>query len=288
MTIFEAQEWGTRQLVESRELKDSAAQDAALLLRYVAGVSRAQSLAWPERALTSAQEELYRQAIARRMACEPVQYITGEQEFYGLTLEVSPAVLVPRPETEVLVEAVLVALQRESPAGKGLRILDVGTGSGALALALARELRGAELTAVDICGEALAVARRNASRLGFAGRIRFLESDLMESLPATELFDAIVSNPPYVAAGDRAAMHPEVREYEPSGALFAGETGLDVYRRLIPAARERLRPEGLFAAEIGFSQRDAIKVLLSGWDDVEFVDDLRGIPRVAMARRRTG
>lgn len=288
MTLIEAHTWGSLELGGVPELQASAAQDAALLLRSVAGLSRAQILAWPERSLTPTQEDAYRRSIARRKVCEPVQYITGEQEFYGLSLGVSSAVLIPRPETEVLVESVLRALRLSPATGRGLRILDVGTGSGAIALALASELPGAELTAVDISMAALAVARANAARLGLASRIRFVESDLLEALVSTEVFDAVVSNPPYVPSGDRPTMHPQVREYEPSGALFAGEAGLDVYRRLIPAARSRLRPEGLFAAEIGFGQRNALEELLAGWDEVRFVDDLQGITRVALARRPAG
>ncbi|GAC1415211.1 MAG: peptide chain release factor N(5)-glutamine methyltransferase [Acidobacteriaceae bacterium] len=285
MTLAEAQAWGSLELGGVPELQATAARDAALLLRSAAEVSRAQLLGWPERSLTPVQEESYRRAIARRKACEPVQYITGEQEFYGLSLGVAPGVLIPRPETEVLVESVLAALRPSSSTGNALRILDVGTGSGAIALALASELPVAELTAVDISAAALAIARGNAAKLGLTSRMRFVTSDLLDALSATELFDVVVSNPPYVPSGDRAAMHPQVREYEPPGALFAGESGLNVYQRLIPAARSRLRPRGLFAAEIGFGQRDFLEGLLADWDEVTFVDDLQGIARVVMARR---
>jgi release factor glutamine methyltransferase len=262
-------------------LRADVARDAAALLLHALGVSRAELLANPDRALTPAQQSAFEAHIRRRLANEPIQYILGEQEFYGLTLRVTAAVLIPRPETEHLVEAVLAELDPSHP----LRILDVGTGSGAIAIALATHLPHAHITAVDISAEAHEVAAANAATHGLSARIRFLQSDLLTALAPTEAFDAIVSNPPYVPTTDRSTLHPQVRDHEPAAALFAGHDGLDLYRRLIPQARAALKPNGLLALEIGHGQPDAIAALLNGWDELHFVDDLQQIPRVVLARK---
>ncbi len=256
-------------------------RDAELLLLRLIDKDRAFLLTHPETALTPEQALQYEEWLRRRAAHEPVQYILGEQEFFGLQFTVTPDVLIPRPETEHLVEALLARVPHEQP----LRIADIGTGSGAIAIALAHALPQLEVTALDISEAALVVARRNAEIHDVADRVRFLKSDLLSAV-AGESFDAIVSNPPYVAEGDRAALEPQVREYEPHSALFAGPSGLDVYERLIPQARAGLKPGGWLLMEIGQGQRDALAQLLSGWDDVGFVDDLQGIPRVACARRK--
>lgn len=283
-TCAEALAWATAELRRSPGLSDSAARDAALLLRHTLSLTAAELRAWPERRLSAEQQQTFRTAIARRFRHEPIQYITGEQEFFGLRFEVSPAVLIPRPETELLVEAVLSELGGDKD--RVVHVVDVGTGSGAIAIALAKGLPAAEITAVDISPAALAVAQGNASRLGVASRLRLIQSDLLDSIPGDPpAFEAIVSNPPYVAEGDRDSLHPEVREHEPAHALFAGASGLDVYRRLIPQAAERLRPGGLLAMELGYGQRDSVADLLAGWEDVRFLDDLRGIPRVVLAHR---
>jgi release factor glutamine methyltransferase len=261
-------------------LSERARRDAQLLLLHSLGISRAALHADPGRLLTPEQQARYESFILRRLANEPIQYITGEQEFYSLALHVSPAVLIPRPETEVLVEAVL----SEFDSGSQLEILDVGTGSGAIAIALACHLPNAQVTATDISSAALAVASANAARHHVSSRIRFVEADLLDALGTSEAsFDAIVSNPPYVPAADRASLHPQVRGFEPASALFAGPDGLEVYRRLIPQARAALSPGGLLALEIGHGQRDAVAALLAGWNAVRFVDDLQQIPRVALA-----
>lgn len=222
----------------------------------------------------------YEAAIARRVANEPIQYIIGQQEFFGFALRVTPAVLIPRPETEHLVEAVLAEL-KSSPVQ---RILDIGTGSGAIAITLANCLPEAEIVATDISPAALAVASDNASRHGLLGRISFIQSDLLAALP-NQTFGAIVSNPPYVPETDRLILHPQVREYEPPSALFAGMDGLAIYRRLIPQAQAALTSHGLLALEIGHGQRDGLAAQLAGWSSVRFLDDLQGIPRVVLARR---
>jgi release factor glutamine methyltransferase len=167
-----------------------------------------------------------------------------------------------------------------------LKIVDIGTGSGAIAIALAVHLPQAEITALDISPEALAIAATNAREHTVADRIRFLQSDLLSAIDReAETFDAIVSNPPYVAETDRDTLHPQVRDHEPATALFAGKTGLDIYRRLIPQAYSALKPTGLLALEIGHDQRDAIASLLQTWHNVSFVNDLQQIPRVALAQR---
>ena len=220
--------------------------------------------------------------IERRLAGEPIQYITGEAEFYGLPFHVNRDVLIPRPETEHLVEKVM-ALAAEFVRPK---IVDVGTGSGAIAVALAHALPFAEITATDISADALAVAKANAARNGVADRVRFFKGDLLEAV-AGEHFDIVISNPPYVPEIDHATLDVEVRDYEPAQALFAGEDGLQIYRRLIPAAFDALVPGGYLALEIGYGQRAGIEALLvrEGFAGIEFIPDLQGIARVAVARR---
>jgi release factor glutamine methyltransferase len=271
-------------LATDPRLSEHARRDAELLLLHILQIDRATLLASPARPLTPQQLQTYDAAIARRLGHEPIQYITGEQEFFGLQLKVTPATLIPRPETEHLVEAVLDRLPHDRP----LNILDVGTGTGAIALALAAHLPQARITAIDISAEALEVARENADAHNLSDSIRFYPSDLIAGLPEDNrvgFFDAVVSNPPYIPEDDRADLHPQVRDHEPSQALFAGPAGLDIYCRLIPQARAALVPGGLLAMEIGHGQRDALSLLLAGWQDIEFLADLQQIPRVALARR---
>jgi release factor glutamine methyltransferase len=259
---------------------ESARRDAELLLTHTLKKSRAWLLAHAEEELSGEQEANYTALVSLRRKGEPIQYITGETEFYGLPFRVTPEVLIPRPETEHLVEKVIeLAARFQQP-----RIVDVGTGSGAIAVALAHECFFAGMTAIDISSRALAIAEENAKRSGAS--IRFLEGDLLAPV-AGECFEIVVSNPPYVPCGDRATLSVEVREYEPALALFAGDDGLDVYRRLIPAAFVALTPGGYVALEIGYGQSKAITELLAraGFEQIEFVPDLQGISRVACARR---
>jgi len=232
----------------------------------------------------------FRALIARRHLGEPIQYILGETEFYGLPFHVSPAVLIPRPETEHLVEKVIEWAGSQSARIPAPRILDIGTGSGAIAIALAHHLPQAAITAIDISAPALAIAIENANRNQVT--IRFLEGDLLTPVAAfgvQETFDIVASNPPYIPAADRATLSVEVRDHEPALALFPGpdSDGLELYRRLIPAAFRALTPGGLIALEIGFSQSPAIAALLtqSGFQKIEFLPDLQAIPRVACAIR---
>ena len=261
----------------------NAHRDAQLLLLHILNCGRAYLLTHPDHQLNPEQLTAYQQLIARRARCEPIQYILGEQEFFGLAMKVTPAVLIPRPETEHLVEAALASVSRE----RTVRIADVGAGSGAIAIALAHSLPLARITALDISPSALAIARENAGRHGVAERIHFLESDLLAAAHG-ERFDMIVSNPPYVPDGDYATLEPQVRDFEPRAALFAGPSGLEVYRHLIPQAWKQLGPGGWLLMEIGAGQDLQLRLLLEGWSEVEFVPDLQGIPRVAMARKSPG
>jgi release factor glutamine methyltransferase len=283
MTLREALTVAAARLASEEHLRATATRDAELLLLHTLQIPRVTLIAHPHTELSASQRTAYENSIARRLHHEPIQYITGRQEFYGLTLKVTPAVLIPRPETEHLVEAVLKLLLANEP----LKIADIGTGSGAIAIALAAHLPQAEITALDISTDALAIATTNAREHNVADRIRFLQSDLLSALDReTETFDAIVSNPPYVAETDRATLHPQVRNYEPATALFAGDTGLDIYRRLIPQAHNALKPNGLLALEFGHDQQNAIASLLQAWHNPIFINDLHNIPRVALASRQ--
>jgi release factor glutamine methyltransferase len=282
MTIREAINQAAERLSVWDHLRSDAQRDATLLLLHTLGIARAQLLANPDRILTLDQRERFKHIVARRLTHEPIQYITGEQEFFGLALRVTRAVLIPRPETEHLVETVLAEVDGTA----GPSIVDVGTGSGAIALALAHHLRSAHITATDISPAALEVAAENAGRHRLAHRIRFVESDLLDSVTQHAPFDVIVSNPPYVPFAEGKNLHPQVRDFEPATALFATGNGLDIYRRLIPQANVALKPDGLLALEIGQGQQAALADLLSGWNAVRFIPDLQQIPRVALARKR--
>lgn len=281
MTLRQALSSATQHLALNPQLRETAARDAELLLLHALQLPRATLLAHPDRSLTPNQQALYDTLITRRLRNEPVQYITGQQEFYGLLLRVTPAVLIPRPETEHLAESVLHRLPQNRP----VTIADIGTGSGAIAIALAVHLPDAQITALDLSPEALLIARFNAEAHKVSSRIRFLHSDLLSAVPHEEVFDAIVSNPPYIPESDRPTLHPEVRDHEPSSALFSGPEGLEIYRRLIPQARAALKPGGLLALEIGHGQREALAALLADWHNLFFINDLQQIPRVAMATR---
>jgi release factor glutamine methyltransferase len=280
----------------------SPRMNAELLIMFTLDCDRAYLYAHPERELTSHEIQRYDEALARRTTGVPAQYITGHQEFWGLDLIVSPAVLIPRPETEHLVEAVLELVseaeskQKQSqdqdqrpragaPAPHNLRIVDVGTGSGAIALALATELPTAQIVATDISPEALEVARANAARHDLTSRIEFHGADLLAGFPPAS-FDLIVSNPPYVGESEEDSVQLDVRKFEPRNAVFAGPTGLEVIERLIPQAREALRPWGWLIFEMSGTIADRVPNLLSSWEGVEVRNDLQGIARVAIARKR--
>ena len=253
-------------------------RDAELILAHVLGCDQTALLTHPERLLSLVEADQFESLLKRRLADEPVQYLTGTQEFFGLLFEVTPDVLIPRPETEHLVEAVLERFDREA----SLRIVDVGTGSGAIAVALAHALPQSRVTALDLYPAALEVARRNAQRHGVIDRVTLRQSDLLAAASAAE-FDVVVSNPPYIADGEK--LEPQVANYEPRFALYAGPTGLEAYERLIPQACKVLKPRGWLIMEIGYGQRPALEALLGGWSEVSFVPDLQGIPRVALAQK---
>jgi len=268
-----------------------------LLLMHALGRDRAWLYAHPEEALDAKQAARCFELVERRAAGVPTQYLTGKQEFWGLEFEVTPAVLIPRPETEHVVE---VALERlgQNRTREPLRIADVGTGSGCIAIALARELPAAQVFATDISAPALEVARRNAVCHGVADRIDFIECSLLEAFvgaqhaaplqPVHAPFDLIVSNPPYVGRSEEHVLPPDVREHEPAQALFAGESGFEVYAPLVRQARELLRPGGLLVLELGYNSLERVDALVSAasaWIHVRVTQDLAGIPRVLAAER---
>jgi release factor glutamine methyltransferase len=260
-------------------------RDAELLLAHTLDRPRTFLLAHPEHKPTAEQLAAFHALLTRRAEGTPLQYLLGTQEFFDLKLRVTPAALIPRPETEHLVEAVIAWASNQAVPLRILRILDIGTGTGAIALALAVHLAACDITATDISAEALALARENAHTLGLAGRIHFLESDLFARVPNAPAFDVIVSNPPYIPLPDAPAMQREVLDHEPHIALFSGDDGLDIYRQLIPGALAALRPAGLLALEFGFGQATAIAELLRSWNNVRILDDYAAIPRVALADR---
>ncbi len=271
---------------------ERARRDAETLLLHVIGedapdVNLAWLIAHGYETLPARETAAFRACVERRHAGEPIQYITGEAEFYGLSFKVNRAVLIPRPETEHLVEKVIEiagGLERQRIAKQ--RIADVGTGSGAIAVTLVSKLPAARIHATDISAAALAVARGNAERNGVANRVAFHKGDLLAPV-AGKLFDFVVSNPPYVPERDRDSLSIEVRDYEPAEALFAGIDGLDVYRRLIPAAFNALFHDRYLVLEIGFGQQATVGELLADarFENIEFTKDLQGIARVVVARR---
>ena len=277
--------------------------NAELLLMFSLNCDRAYLFAHPERELTTEEESRYGAALAERLRGVPAQYITGHQEFWGMDLIVTSAVLIPRPETEHLVETALEVLasdrglqtsdlstetsksEIQGPKAK-VQVVDVGTGSGCIALALAKELPRAEIHATDISAGALEIARANAARHQLENRIHFHQTDLLEGLTAS--FDMIVSNPPYVGESEKDTVQLEVRKFEPRMAVFAGPTGTEVIARLIPQAWAVLRAGGWLIMEISGTIVDRVRKLLEGWDDVQFIADLQSIPRVVRTRKPAG
>jgi release factor glutamine methyltransferase len=261
----------------------SPGMNAELLLMFTLECDRAHLYAHPERKLSADEQGRYDQTLSERERGMPAQYITGHQEFWGMDFIVTPAVLIPRPETEHVIETVLACVWGAPSPAASLRIVDVGTGSGCIALALARELTHAEIHATEISPAALEIARANAARLQLENRVRFHQTDLLQSLePGT--FDFVVSNPPYVGESEEDQVQLEVRKYEPRSAVFAGASGLEVIERLIPQAREALKPGGWLVMEISGTIAERVRGLLSAWNDVQVMKDLQGIPRVVSAR----
>jgi release factor glutamine methyltransferase len=295
---------------------------AELLLLHATGRTRTSLYSHPEDQLSESESQKYFSMIERRAAGVPTQHLTGKQEFWGLEFEVTPDVLIPRPETEHVIEVALDRLalrdlrskQSQNMSGEGLLIADIGTGSGCIAIALAKEVPEARIYALEISPAALTVAQRNATRLGFADRITFLESDLLEKLsvvgaqyaapllgkqPSSEVhespvtshrspfFDLIVSNPPYIARREASTLAPEVRDHEPAIALFGGEEGYELYADLITQSAAHLKPGGILVLELGHDSLPAVRPLLDtpAWANVGVANDLAGIPRVLSAER---
>jgi release factor glutamine methyltransferase len=263
----------------------SAPLAAELLLLHVLGRDRAWIYAHPEETPAPDQLSAFFSLVASRISGTPTQYLTGKQEFWGLQFEVTPDVLIPRPETEHVIEVVLTRLG-EARRNMPLRVADIGTGSGCIAVALAKELPAAQICATDISAAALVVARRNAGRHGVVGRITFVESNLLDAVIGPAQFDVITSNPPYIARAEAHTLPMDVRAHEPEVALFAGQDGLALYPSLVKQAGERLVPGGLLVLELGFGQFEAVSTLLDaahGWTRVSAMQDLAGIVRVISA-----
>jgi len=262
----------------------SPRMNAELLLMFTLGCDRAYLFAHPERELSVAEQIRYDQALAERARGVPAQYITGHQEFWGMDFVVTPAVLIPRPETEHVIETVLqLESAGRSARTRSLRIVDAGTGSGCIALVLAKKFPQADIHATDISSDALEIARANAARHQLDGRIQFHETDLLQGLEPNA-FDFVVSNPPYVGESEEDQVQLEVRKFEPHLAVFAGPTGLEVIERLISEARGTFKPGGWLVMEISGTIAGGVGRLLAGWSDVRITNDLQGIPRVISAR----
>jgi release factor glutamine methyltransferase len=270
---------------------------AELLLLHVLGRDRTWIYAHSEEEISAKVAERFFSLIARRAAGEPTQHLTGKQEFWGLEFEVTPEVLIPRPETEHVIEVALDRLgvrelragRKPTLSGKDLQVADIGTGSGCIAIALAKELPGSTVFATDISTAALAVARRNAARHGFSDRIHFIESNLFDKIAehGPHFFDLLVSNPPYIGRREAATLMREVRDHEPEVALYGGEEGYELYADLITQAAAHLKPGGLLVLELGHNSLPAVQPLLEppAWANVGITNDLAGIPRVIAAER---
>jgi release factor glutamine methyltransferase len=310
-------------IVQLRDAKIASFTLAAeLLLLHTLRHDRTWLYSHPEEEISAEQQSQFLSLIARRASGEPVQHLTGQQEFWGLAFEVTPDVLIPRPETEHLIEVALDRLavreiragRKPTLTGQGLQIADIGTGSGCIAIALAKELPGAIVYATDISLAALTVARRNATRHSFSDHIHFLECNLLDGLSVgtryivpssgdtrssgtthqssvtshqSPLFDLLISNPPYIGRRESPDLEREVRDHEPHTALFGGEEGYEIYSPLITQAAQFLKPGGLLVLELGHNSLPAVQPLLDSphWQNVVVTNDLAGIPRVISAER---
>ncbi|MGE5818415.1 MAG: peptide chain release factor N(5)-glutamine methyltransferase [Deltaproteobacteria bacterium] len=268
---------------------ESPRLDAELLLRHVLGMNQAEFYLRVDDVIGPDVERRLWQLLQRRVRREPLAYITGHKEFWSLDFAVTPDVLIPRPETELLVEA---ALERTRSMLKSpLKILDIGTGSGAIAVCLAKELREAQISAVDISSRALQVARENAERHDVADRIRFAQGDLFAPVAEErERFDLILANPPYIRSGDLAELAPEIREWEPMAALDGGADGLDIYRRIVNECHSYLAGEGHLLFEIGDGMAKAVGQMFAnagGFETAALLRDYAGKERVIATRKQS-
>ena len=280
MTVHGLHAWGEERL-QNASRSPSPRKDAEWLLRHVLARDAAWLLTHGADAVEEDAAQRFATLVRQRETGEPMQYILGECEFFGMPFRVMHDVLIPRPETEHLVERVIeIAAAFDSP-----RILDVGTGSGAIAIAIAKQLRHAQVTATDLSKGAIAVARENAARNG--AKLRFLQGDLLEPVSG-EQFEIIASNPPYVPSEEKALLAVEVRDHEPELALYGGADGLDIYRRLIPAAQALLVGGGWLLVEMGFGQAEKISAMMieSGFVEVHAAKDLQGIERILCGRKK--
>ena len=271
---------------------EQARLEAEVILAHVLGVRKEYLITHPDHELTDSQEEKFQQLVERRCQKEPLAYIVGYREFWSLKFEVNPRVLIPRPETEGVIEC-LLDLAGDGFDEKTIRILDAGTGSGILAIVAALEFPKARVTAVDHSGEALEVARKNALRHAVTGQIEFLEMDFMHdwNLPKNDLYDCIVSNPPYIPSKELDQLMPDIRDYEPRAALDGGPDGLTCYRRIVASAFPYLKPGGCLIFEVGDDQAGPVKQILQAQDglgEIEIVQDLSGRDRVVSTRRALG
>ena len=282
-TVGAALSWATEEF--RRAKVDSPRLTAEVLLAHILSWERARLIGHIYDPLAAGAWEKFRTLARHCAAGEPLHYLTGEREFYGLPFRVTPAVLITRPETEILVEHAVEWVRRR---GGGVRFVDVGTGSGCIAISVARELPGARGWATDISREALVLARENADRLGAAARIGFVCCDLLDCFPARPLFDLILSNPPYISGADVPELPRVVREHEPHQALFGGDSGLEASRRLIPQAAARLAAGGCLLLEVGAGQASEAAELIKRADLTVTltIKDLQSIPRCLVAQRR--
>ena len=263
----------------------SARLDAEVLLSFCLDCDRLEFYKNPDMTISETQLAAYRNLIARRLQWEPVAYITGRKEFWSFVLEVNSSVLIPRPDTEIIVEEALNIYRNFN--SLPVRILDIGTGSGAIAIALAKEIPGAKVVATDISIAALNLAQKNAATLGLKEKIDFRQGNLFE--PVDGFFNIIVSNPPYIAANDYEELPASVKAFEPREALFAGESGLEFYEKLIYQADGYLQKNGWLLLEIGAKQEAGIRGIIEGsgfYDRIEMRKDYAGLPRVIKARRK--
>jgi release factor glutamine methyltransferase len=285
-TVASARAWAIQEL--KRAHIQSPLLSADLLLGFVLEWDRVRILSHAEEVLSADAWVRFQDLVARSARGEPLQYLTGVQEFYGLVFQVKPGVLIPRPETEILVEKAIQLIQDR--AVPRTRFLDVGTGSGCIAISVANAVPSAEGWAVDISAEALSIARENAKRHGVSQRIQVIRSNLIDCFARNPFFDLVLCNPPYVARKDYDSLQPDVRDHEPHLALFGGETGLDLFKELIPEIPSRLAAGGYLLLELGAGQADAIKRFVEDaglW--VEMVlPDLQGIPRCLVGRKLSG
>lgn len=285
-TVADARAWAVEEL--KRAGSGSPSMSADLLLASVLGCDRVRIISHPEQILPGETWTLFTELVFRHAKGEPLQYLTGEREFFGLSFQVKPGVLIPRPETEILVEKAINLILRH-PSQRPL-FLDVGTGSGCIAVSVAHEAPRSAGCAVDFSPAALTIARANVIRHRVGDRILLVQANLFDCFPPVPRFDFIFCNPPYIPLEDCDTLAPEVRDYEPHLALFGGESGMEFYRKLAPESSRRLLAGGYLLLEAGAGQADAIKALVEAEGLVveTILGDLQGIPRCVVARKTQG